>query len=62
MAVSWTLLPSNPAVRARVQSHEEKQVKKGGELYIVDIDGSIMDALTFKSSGTGRAEGIEGGV
>ena len=31
---------------------EEKQEKKGGELSIVDIDGSIMDALTFKSSGT----------
>ena len=48
--------------RARVQSDEEKQEVKGGELYIVDIDGSIIDALTFKSSGTGRAEGIEGDI
>jgi hypothetical protein len=62
MAVSLTLLPSNPAVRARVQSDEEKQEEKGDELYIVDIDGSIIDALTFKSSGTGRAEGTEGDI
>ena len=54
MAVSLTLLPSNPAVRARVQSDEEKPEEKGGELYIVDIDGSIIDALTFKSSGASQ--------
>ena len=49
-------------MRARIQSDEEKQEEKGDELYIVDIDGSIIDALTFKSSGTGRAEGIEGDI